>query len=569
MQLSRSKLINYSLFTVLISTIFVAAAPLIAVFVDGLFISNLLGVEPFNAINLVLPISNFVMVLTLICNMGGSLMSAKAMAVGDTKTQNKYFTASLVSAVAIAWISIIVLGVGMDWVSSRLCPTETGAAYVKEYLSVILVYFLFLPFITTFNNMVQIEGYPKLATKIVLAANIINIFLDFVFIYLLGWGLKGAAWATVIAGVFNVVLYLPYFFSERCSFRLVKLDFKEKEIFKKMFAHGIGFNLFYIMTNLLLLFSNNLIVNKLGTDGLLVYGVCTQIQSLTLCIAVGISIGGISMISYLLGTDSQMTLLEIFRKITKVNATLYFILFLIMAVFPTLAPSAFGVSDPSILEHCRYPFICYFIYYIFFALIAVHTTLSYQLMGHIGAKALYVLGLGAVAYILMVLFSLIDVNLLWLGFPIAGLIMYLAMLSYGYRRYLKDKSLTRFSLFEKYPKDVRVHCVSDYDGKAIPEVIESLNKFQGICELPESTRNGVEKCCTEFCDVIKSHHAPLFTDVFNITFTYKNDKFIMSIKSPGAPFSTKLQSDGAEGMPDSIKYTYQFGLNITNMCWKL
>ena len=166
MKLYSNRLTDYSLFFVLLSTVFTAAAPLIAVFVDGLFTSNLLGMDAFNAINLVLPISNLVMVLTLICNMGGSLFAARAMAVGDHETQNKYFTASLVASVTIAWLAIAVIGLGLDRISTRLCPIGTGAVYVKDYLSVILVYFVFLPFATTFNNMVQMEGYPKLTTQI-------------------------------------------------------------------------------------------------------------------------------------------------------------------------------------------------------------------------------------------------------------------------------------------------------------------------------------------------------------------------------------------------------------------
>lgn len=588
MSLYSNKLINHSLFFVLISTVFTAAAPLIAVFVDGVFTSNLLGKDAFNAINLVLPISNLVMVLTLICNMGGSLFAARAMAVGDHETQNKYFTASLVASVAVAWLAIAVIGLGIDRISTRLCPIETGAVYFKDYLSVMLVYFVFLPFATTFNNMVQMEGYPKLATQIVIAANIVNVILDYVFIVVLHWGIKGAAWATVASGLINVVLYLPYFVRGRSSYRLKKLTLKDGPIFKKMFIHGVGFNIFYIMTNLLLLMTNKLILSRLGSDGMLIYGVCTQIQSLTFCVVVGMNIGGIAEITALSGEHDINGVKYTFRKITATNAVFYLLLLLLMAIAPALVASCFGIKDPDILSECRFPFTCYCIYYLCFAMIAVHTTLSYQLNGHVGAKAFYVFGLGIVVYLLMLALSFFSTRLMWLAFPVGGITMLMATLSFGYRRYLKDRNLTTFSLFNRYPDDVRVNCTVDYAGKAMPEMLRALEVFQDVCELKKETRYFIEMCAREFCDEITSRRPPLFNDVFNVSFIYRDGEFVMTFKNPGAPFQMKLDPEEMNvirntddisvedirkliinGLPDSISFNYQFGLNVTQFHWCL
>lgn len=588
MKLHSNRLTDYSLFFVLLSTVFTAAAPLIAVFVDGLFTGNLLGMDAFNAINLVLPISNLVMVLTLICNMGGSLFAARAMAVGDHETQNKYFTASLVASVTIAWLAIAVIGLGLDRISTRLCPIGTGAVYVKDYLSVILVYFVFLPFATTFNNMVQMEGYPKLTTQIVIAANIVNIILDYVFIAVLHWGIKGAAWATVVSGIINVVLYLPYFAGGRSSYRLKRFTLKDSPIFKNMFIQGVGFNIFYIMTNLLLLLTNRLILNRLGSDGMLIYGVCTQIQSVTFCVVVGMNIGGIAEITALNGEHDINGVKYTFRKITAANAVFYSLILLLMAIAPAIVASCFGIKDPILLSQCRFPFICYSIYYLCFAMIAVHTTLSYQLNGHVGAKAFYVFGLGIVVFLLMLALSFFSTRLLWLAFPLGGITMLVATFSFGYRRYLKDRSLTTFSLFNRYPDDVRVNCTVDYAGKAMPEMMRALEVFQNVCELNKETRYFIEMCAQEFCDEITSRRPPLFNDVFNVSFSYRDNEFVMTFKNPGAPFQMKLDPEDMKtfkenddmsvedirkliinSLPDSISFNYQFGLNVTQFHWRI
>lgn len=590
MKTSNTRIINYSLSQVLVSTVFVAAAPLIAVFVDGLFTSHLLGVEQFNAVNLVLPITNFVTILTLICNMGGSLLAAKAVAVGDKELQNKYFTISLYAAVAVAWIAIVVLYFNSGRISARLCPTETGATYVKEYLCAILPYFFSLPFATTFNNIIQVEGTPALATKIVLAANIVNIILDFVFIAILGWGLRGAAWATVASGVINAVLYIPYFTSERCRFSIARIKMSEFGLLKEIFAHGVGFNVFYIMTNLLLIISNHIIINNFGTQGMLLYGVCTQVQSITFCVVVGLNMAGVALITYFQGIENQNALFEVFHKIIIIDFVFYFVLFLLMSLFPQIFISVFKIEGPMTISQARIPFFCYFLYYLCFTIIALHTTLSYQLSGHISAKAVFVLGLGALVVLLMYIFSLIDPLLIWFAFPIGGIVSVVATLLYGYSFHKKNPNLAQFSLFEKYSDNVRVSRDIDFNGNGIPEMMRALDLFGGLCELSDQNRFFINVCCNEFCDLLKERGSTsLVTRVFNVTFCYRGDEFLMRIKSPGSPFCSKLDADiisrfkhdkynmSSEeirailinNLPDKLDYSYSFGVNITSMHWKL
>lgn len=103
-----SKLLNYSLSTTLVANILAAAAPLIATFVDGILTGNLIGTSAFNAINIIIPISNLVMVLTLIYNMGGSVLAAKAIGNGDIELGRRIFTISSLSACVLALRSTIL-----------------------------------------------------------------------------------------------------------------------------------------------------------------------------------------------------------------------------------------------------------------------------------------------------------------------------------------------------------------------------------------------------------------------------------------------------------------------------
>ena len=89
-----NSLLGFSYRMTLISTTLTAIAPLITTLVDGLCTGNLLGAAAFNAINTVMPLVNAVSVLTLICNMGGSVLAAKQIACGNKEQANRIFASS-------------------------------------------------------------------------------------------------------------------------------------------------------------------------------------------------------------------------------------------------------------------------------------------------------------------------------------------------------------------------------------------------------------------------------------------------------------------------------------------
>lgn len=579
--------LDHSLFSTVVATVLTAAAPLAATFVDGLISGNLIGQTAFNAINIILPISNLMMVLNLICNMGGSVLAAKALGTGDRTLARKIFSISFLSALTVSITSTALIFFNLDPLCAYLCPDPEGFPLVRQYLKILALYFLLYPFTTTLNNFISVEGYPGLTTRIVVISNAVNILLDLVFIIVLDWGIRGAAWATVVSGVVNVLLYIPHFLRGKSQYSLEKLDRKDLHLCKGIFSQGFGFNIFYITTNLLMMFSNALVLGNFGSDGMTMYGVCLQIQSFTFCVAVGLSIAGISQITALLVDDDFEAIRHIMKRLILNSACFYSMIMLVMSIFPEATAALFGIHDPDILEECRLPFFCFSFYYLCFGILAVYSTICFQMMGHVWAKAVFVLGLGFTVYVLMLALSLVSPGLMWLGFPIGGMLVLAGALFFAYSRYLKDRTLTKFTLVSRFPNDVRVNLSIRKDGQDIPQMLDSLRSFSDICEISEQNKYNVELCCLELCDSIKeSGHQPL-KGYFDLTFKYRDDKFLMTVKAPGAPYCLKLSEETLQDyhkcpeslsleetrklilnlIPEEITYRYMFGLNVTTLAW--
>lgn len=585
---SNQKVLNYTIVVTLISTVLTAAAPLVATFVDGLFIGNLLGSDAFNAFNVIMPIANLITVLTLICSMGGSVLAAKALAFKQNTLSQKIFTISLLSSFSVAALCILLLLVFMDSFASFICSDANSIPYLKDYLTPLLLYFLFVPLNSTLNNFVSQEGFPSLTTKIVVVSNIANVLLDVLFIYFMGMGVQGAALATVISGAINTFAYLPHFMKGRSNYKLTGLTRSDVLVLKDSLVQGVAFNVFYIVINGLVFFSNKLIFGLLGSTGMQIYGVCLQIQSFTFCLAVGTAIAGIAHVNRLKARFLSHKVAYVINRLIQFITLCHIGIVVVMTLLPTSVASLFGLSDPAVLDACRFPFLCFSLFYLCFAIMAVYSTLSFQLMGHVSAKFCFIFGVGIVVYLLMYAFSLISPEMLWLGLPIGGFLMLCLSFLFGYVKHLQQLSLTKFTLVETMPSEIIMETSLDYDCKHLPALISNLHLFTEVCELPDTVFKGIELCCTEYCEYLRESKIPVLARSFDIEFRQIPEGLCMIIESAGAPNSVVISPEKVEKMqsrltdlsqpeirqlllatiPQHTEYRYMFGLNVITMTWQ-
>ena len=162
-----SYLIDKTYRMTLLSVTLTAFAPLIVTLIDGLFSSNLLGNDAFIAVSVALPVVNAVSVLTMICERGGSVMAAGQLAKGNRDKANRIYTVAFASAVLVAAIAAIGIWMNLDSFSLWLTGRPESAVYAREYLQVIVLYLLILPFNNTFNDFATQEGFPQLTTRAV------------------------------------------------------------------------------------------------------------------------------------------------------------------------------------------------------------------------------------------------------------------------------------------------------------------------------------------------------------------------------------------------------------------
>ena len=140
------------------------------------------------------------------------------------------------------------------------------------------------------NNNLRAEGKAKVAMVAILIPSVLNIFLDYLFIDIMNWGMQGAGWATSISYI-GCALFIAYFYiSGKGELKVIPQLFKiDKKIISEIFSIGSvnlvrqgTISLLAIVLNNTLFYYGNLEGGMGGEIAISVYGLATRMTMFAL-----------------------------------------------------------------------------------------------------------------------------------------------------------------------------------------------------------------------------------------------------------------------------------------------
>ncbi|MCB6727419.1 MAG: MATE family efflux transporter [Blautia sp.] len=218
--------------------------------VDAYFVGGL-GTSQMGAISVAFPIGQVVVGLGLLFGNGAASYISRLLGRGDRKTADQAASTALYSSIAVGALLILCTVVFLHPLLKMLGATESILPYAEEYTRIYVVFSIFNVFNVTMNNLVTSEGAAKTTMFTLLAGAVLNIVLDPVFIYVLDFGVAGAAAATAISQIVSSLVYLGYILRKKSifSFRIRACCFS-KEIMSEILKIGIPTMVFQLLTSL-------------------------------------------------------------------------------------------------------------------------------------------------------------------------------------------------------------------------------------------------------------------------------------------------------------------------------
>ena len=319
--------------------------------VDQIFIGRGVGYLGNGATNVVFPITVISLAVALMLGDGCAAFLSLCQGKKDLKSANK----SVGNAVLLLTISGLVMtalfAILKVQVLNAFGATENNFAYANEYFNYIIIGIPFFVLGNGLNSIIRADGSPKFAMITTLVGCIINVILDPVAIFVLGWGMMGAALATITGQIVTAICGVAYLTRAK-AFKLDKKSFlPDGDIIKKFLPLGISSFLTQISIVVIMGVMNNVLVtygarSKYGADiPLTVVGIVMKVFQIVVSVCIGIAAGSQPIIGYNYGAGEYKRVKELFGAIIKAEAVVGIIAMVLFEAFPLQITAIFGSED--------------------------------------------------------------------------------------------------------------------------------------------------------------------------------------------------------------------------------
>ncbi|MDD2284160.1 MAG: MATE family efflux transporter, partial [Paludibacter sp.] len=180
--------------------------------VDRIFIGQGVGALAISGLALTFPFMILLMAFGMLIGAGASSRISITLGENDIEKAEKILGNALTLTILISGGISILTYIFMGDLLHFFGGTDETIRYAEEYMCIIVPGSVLSAMNFGFNNIMRATGFPKKAMYTMLISAIVNIILDALFIFVFDWGIRGAAWATVIAYAIGSGWVISHFF---------------------------------------------------------------------------------------------------------------------------------------------------------------------------------------------------------------------------------------------------------------------------------------------------------------------------------------------------------------------
>ncbi|MEG2354017.1 MAG: MATE family efflux transporter [Clostridium sp.] len=320
------------------------------IIVDGIFIGNGVGELGLASVNIDFPVLCINMAIAMLFGVGSSILISIKCGEGKKEDAEKLLGTTVLTVLVIGAI-ITVLGLTfLEPIMVFLGAQGEVLVLTMDYSRIIFMFTIAYILSCALNPIVRADGNPALAMTVLVVGAVVNVILDWLFVIKLGYGMKGAAWATVIGMTLSGSYLLFYFFSGKSNVKLrmhnLKFDFY---LLRLIIISGfVSFGI-QVSLGIMTLIQNKLLL-KYGTMiDVSVFAIVGYISVMSAQVLVGVAEGIQPIIGYNYGAGNIERTKKTLRLTIKVDFVLGF-LFLFLFIFAGDFIVSIFNTNPEIVE---------------------------------------------------------------------------------------------------------------------------------------------------------------------------------------------------------------------------
>lgn len=247
--------------------------------IDGIFVGHCVGSDGIAAINIVIPVLMLLTGIGLMVGSGCSVVASIHLARGKVKVARLNVTQALLAVTVVAVVLTCAMLADAAGTARVLGASEELLPLVVDYMVWYVPSWVFMVWTAVALFVIRLDGAPRMAMACSLVTALLNVVLDWLFMFPLGWGVMGAALATSLSTVAGGVMAIGYLLFAARRLRVVRLKISAKSM--RLTVRNIGYQCRVGLSALLgeatmavLMFTGNLVfMHYLGDDGVGAFGI--------------------------------------------------------------------------------------------------------------------------------------------------------------------------------------------------------------------------------------------------------------------------------------------------------
>ncbi|MCP9611995.1 MATE family efflux transporter [Coprobacter tertius] len=313
--------------------------------IDSIFIGHGVGPLAITGLAITFPLMNLVIAFCTLVAVGGATISSIYLGQKNTERATEVlhnvFILCIVHAVCFGAITYVFLDPILMFFGAS---TET-LPYARDFMQIILlgspISFVFIGL----NNIMRATGYPKKAMLSSLFTVGANIIIAPIFIFWMEWGMRGAAFATILSQVCGMIWILNHFYNKKSFIHFEKGDYKlKKRIILSIYAIGMSPFLMNACACIVVIIINTSLRSYGGDLAIGAYGIVNRMLTLFVMIVMGLSQGMQPIIGYNYGARQFDRVRTTLRYCILAGVSITTFGFLISEIFPHAVVAMFTNS---------------------------------------------------------------------------------------------------------------------------------------------------------------------------------------------------------------------------------
>lgn len=327
--------------------------------IDGIFIGQGVGPEAIMGLALTGPLMSLTAAFGAMVGVGAATLMSVKLGQRDYGTAQKILGNVLIMNITLGLVLGLVLLLFIDPILTFFGASEVTLPYARSFMTVILAGNVVTHLYLGLNALLRSTNRPQKAMFATFGTVILNCLLAPLFIFVLGWGIRGAATATILAQMCMLCWQVRLFSNKGDIIHLhrgiMKADFK---IIHESLLVGLPQFLINLCACLVAAMMTRSLTTYGGDTAVGAFGICNRLILFIIMVVIGLNQGMQPIAGYNFGAGHYDRVLGVLKKALIVGSSITITGFVVGTFFSRPCVSLFAKDAPQLVDMASHALSC-------------------------------------------------------------------------------------------------------------------------------------------------------------------------------------------------------------------